>query len=174
MIKLRSLLFSALPLIVFATLTGCASTEVKKEPIKTSNLNQAQNKTPNLNQAQNKTLIKMAGEWTFVSSNTGRKYRGDVRLDVWETNGSGKMQGIVYFDGRQTNDICSTKSIWNPGPAKAYVEKRPTGYYVSFKTNCSVGKSPRLKEWELTCENGVCTRPEVLPHGKGILKLKES
>jgi hypothetical protein len=117
--------------------------------------------------------FKMSGEWTFVSSNTGRKYGGDASLDVKEIDGGGKMRGIVSFDGRQTNDNCSTKGVFSDEPAQAEVLKTPSGYLVSFMLNCSRGESPRSRTWELTCESGVCTRPEVLPNGKGMLTLKE-
>lgn len=117
--------------------------------------------------------FKMSGEWTFVGSNSGRKYGGNASLDVKEIDGSGKMRGMVSFDGRQTNDNCSTRGVFSDEPVQAEVLKTPSGYLVSFMLNCLKGESPRSRTWELTCASGVCTRPEVLPHGNGVLTLKE-
>ena len=118
--------------------------------------------------------FQMTGEWNFINDESGRKYSGDVILDVQAVDGAGKMRGTVSFDGRQTNDNCSTRGIFSDVPVAADISKITSGYNVTFALKCSKGDSPRTRVWELTCEKGVCTHPEVLPHGKGVLTLKSS
>lgn len=117
--------------------------------------------------------FKLVGGWDFTSINSGRKYSGDVRIEVNTFAANGVMQGKVSFDGRQTNDNCSTRGVFNDDPVEADIRKTSVGYDVSFMLKCLKGESPRARQWTLACEGDTCTRPEVLPNGKGMLTVKQ-
>jgi hypothetical protein len=114
----------------------------------------------------------LVGEWTFVSAESGRRYGGEIKVEVKTIDSVGVMRGSVSYDGRQTNDNCSTRGMFSDEPVDAEITKTNGGYQVSFTVKCSKGESPRLRRWGLTCENAVCTQPEILPHGKGAVTLK--
>jgi len=116
---------------------------------------------------------KLVGGWDFTSASSGRKYSGDVWIEVNALAANGIMQGKVSFDGRQTNDNCSTRGVFNDDPVEAEIRKTSVGYDVSFMLKCLKGESPRSRQWTLTCEGDTCTRPEVLPNGKGMLTVKK-
>lgn len=105
--------------------------------------------------------------------NSGRKYSGDVRIDVNTIAANGIMQGKVSLDGRQTNDYCSTRGVFNDDPVEAEIRKTSVGYDVAFMLKCLKGESPRARQWTLTCEGDTCTRPEVAPNGNGMLTVRQ-
>lgn len=116
---------------------------------------------------------ELVGDWHFTNSTSGRKYGGDVKVTIDSIDGAGVMRGKVSYDGRQTNDMCSTRGVFSDDPVPAEIIKADDSYRISFMVNCVKGQSPRLRSWTLVCENGICSRPEVLPHGSGRLALKE-
>ena len=118
------------------------------------------------------TPYRLVGGWSFVNSNTGTKYGGDAKVNIDSIGTSGLMHATVSYDGRQTNDICTTRGVFSDKPVEAEVEKTSQGYIVSFNIGCVKGQSPRLRSWTLTCNDGLCTEPEIEPWGKGMLTLK--
>lgn len=116
---------------------------------------------------------KLVGGWDFTSGNSGRKYSGDVWIEVNAIAADGIMHGKVSFDGRQTNDNCSTRDVFKDDPVDAEIRKTAVGYDVSFMLKCSKGESLRARQWTLTCDGDTCTRPELAPNGKGMLTVKQ-
>jgi len=117
--------------------------------------------------------FELVGDWRFTNSNTGTRYGGAVKVLVTSADSSGVMRGKISYDGTQTNDVCSTRGIFGDNPADVEVIKNVNEYNLIFNIKCSRGESPRVRNWTLVCANDVCTRPEVLPHGQGLLTLKE-
>ena len=117
--------------------------------------------------------FELTGDWYFTNNNSGVRYGGDVKVSIVSIDATGVMRGKVSYDGRQTNDVCSTRGLFSDDPVDAEVIRGANEYKISFNIKCAKGNSPRLRSWTLTCENNVCTRPEVASHGKGLLTLNE-
>jgi len=117
---------------------------------------------------------KLVGNWQFVNSNTGRNYGGDIEVAITSIDGNGTMHGLISYDGRQTNDKCSTKELFADKPVEAEIIKANNDYRVTFQVNCLTGVSPRVISWTLTCAEAICSMPEVLPWGKGAKVLRET
>ena len=117
---------------------------------------------------------KLVGDWQFVSSVTGRHYGGDIEVTITSIDGNGTMRGQISYDGRQTNDQCSTKRLFIDKPAEAEIIKTANDYRVTFQVDCLHGVSPRIISWTLTCKEGACSMPDVLPWGQGAKVLRES
>jgi hypothetical protein len=116
---------------------------------------------------------ELVGDWSFTNSNTGVHFKGDVKVMLTSVDSSGVMRGKISYDGRQTNDACSTRGVFSDTPIDVEATKTPNEYRLVFSIKCASGESPRRREWTLVCENDVCTRPLVLPHGQGRLALRE-
>jgi hypothetical protein len=116
---------------------------------------------------------ELVGDWQFVNSNSGTKYGGDIRIKVTGLDKSGSMRGTISYDGRQLNDSCGTRGVFNDDPVEAEVVKLRDEYRISFMAKCFRGQSPRLFSWTLVCSGPICSQPTVLPHGKGALTLTE-
>lgn len=117
---------------------------------------------------------KLAGDWKFVNSNTGVKYGGDVEVVINNMDSKGVLHGRISYDGRQTNDKCGTKALFTDKPVEAEIIKTNEGYRVTYEVPCSIGVSPRVFSRSLACtDHGICSQPEVLPWGKGVLSLTE-
>jgi len=114
---------------------------------------------------------KLVGAWNFTNSNTGARYGGDVAVDIKSMESNGSMRGLLSYDGTQTNDRCSTKTLFSNDPVEAEVQKIDGGYRVWFALKCATGQNQF--GWTLACKDGVCTLPQVLPHGKGETALRE-
>lgn len=118
--------------------------------------------------------FQLVGEWKFVNLNTGVNYGGAIEIDVNGIDGKGIMKGKISYDGRQTNDKCSTKTLFSDQPVEAEIIKANADYRVTFQVPCATGASPRIFSWTLVCDaNGLCSQPTVLPHGKGATFVKE-
>ena len=117
---------------------------------------------------------KLIGDWKFVNSNSGRNYGGDIEVTITSIDGNGIMRGRISYDGRQTNDQCSTKELFSDKPVEAEIIKTNNEYRITFQVNCSTGISPRVVSWTLVCEQATCSRPDVQPWGKGLMVLRES
>ena len=114
--------------------------------------------------------FKLVGAWKFLNANTGASYGGDVEVAIDSIDGKGVMHGLTSYDGRQTNDKCSTKILFTDKPVEAEISKTDNGYRITFEVGCSTGK--RILSWTLVCTEGrVCSQPTVLPWGKGMLIL---
>ena len=117
---------------------------------------------------------KLVGDWKFISSNTGRNYSGDIEVVVNDIDSKGVMHGRMSYDGRQTNDQCSTKALFTDEPVEAEIVKSGKDYRITFSVNCLRGASPRVISWTLECaSDGVCSKPDVRPWGKGVTALIE-
>ena len=116
---------------------------------------------------------ELVGDWNFVNSNTGVQFKGDVKVMLTSIDASGVMRGKVSYDGRQTNNACSTQGVFSDTPIDIEATKTSNEYRLVFSIKCVSGESPRRRDWTLVCENDVCVRPEVLPHGQGRLALRE-
>jgi hypothetical protein len=82
------------------------------------------------------------------------------------------MHGRISYDGRQTNDQCSTKPLFIDTPVEAEIIRVGKDYRISFSVNCLKGSSPRVMSWTLICdESGTCSQPIVQPWGKGAITL---
>jgi hypothetical protein len=118
--------------------------------------------------------VKLVGEWKFQNRETGVKYGGEIAIDILRTGGNGAMQGLLSYDGRQTNDKCSTRGLLSDTPVEAEVVKTQLGYQVTFRLNCASGESPRQFTWNLSCgSDGVCSEPTTRPWGVGIIAVGE-
>ena len=116
---------------------------------------------------------ELVGDWNFVNSSTGTQFKGDVKITLTNVDSASVMRGKLSYDGRQTNDVCSTRGVFSDTPIDIEVTKTSNEYLMSFIIKCAAGESPRRRDWKLVCENDVCIRPEVLPHGQGRLSLRE-
>lgn len=117
--------------------------------------------------------FRLVGEWHFTNSQTGRRFGGPVLVTVDSLEAGGAMRGTVSYDGRQTNDACSTRGLFKDEPVPAEITRTADGYLLSYSIPCARGASPRLRQVQLACGNGLCTRPEVQAWGRGELVLKE-
>lgn len=118
--------------------------------------------------------VKLVGEWQFQNRETGVKYGGEIAIDILRAGSTGAMQGLVSYDGRQTNDKCSTRGLLSDNPAEAEVVKTQLGYQVAFRLKCASGESPRQFKWNLSCgSDGVCSEPTTRPWGTGIISVRE-
>lgn len=115
--------------------------------------------------------FKLVGDWKFVN-NGGTNYGGEIEIAINSVDSKGIMHGQASYDGRQTNSICGTKLLFNDKPVDAEIIKITEGYQITFEYPCLQGTSPRTKILTLVCDaNGVCSMPEILPHGKGMTVL---
>jgi len=118
--------------------------------------------------------VKLVGEWKFQNRETGVKYGGEIAIDILRAGGNGPMQGLLSYDGRQTNDKCSTRGLLSDTPVEAEIVKTQLGYQISFRLNCASGESPRQFTWNLSCGNdGVCSEPTSRPWGAGTITVGE-
>jgi hypothetical protein len=117
---------------------------------------------------------RLVGGWQFQNEQTGVKYSGDIEVHVLSIDDKGGMRGQISYDGRQTNNKCGTKALFTDVPVPAEIIKGDKEYRVTFSTPCQVAPSPRTITWTLVCgDDGLCSRPEVLPWGKGTTFLRE-
>jgi len=116
---------------------------------------------------------KLVGNWQFHSSNSGRDFGGDIEVAIISIDSTGIMHGKISYDGRQTNDQCSTKELFNDKPAEVEIIKTNNDYRITFQVNCKTGVTPRVISWTLRCEEATCSRPEVQAWGKGVTVLTE-
>lgn len=118
--------------------------------------------------------VKLIGEWQFQNRETGVKYGGEITIEILRAASTGAMQGLVSYDGRQTNDKCSTRGLLSDTPAEAEVVNTQSGYQVAFRLKCASGESPRQFKWNLSCgSDGVCSEPTTRPWGTGIIYVRE-
>lgn len=116
---------------------------------------------------------ELVGEWQFTNTN-GVRYRGDIKVAIASADPNGVMRGRVSYDGRQTNDKCTTRPVVTDAPVDAEVVRSDNGYRVTFQLTCLSGESPRPFQWVLGCESGVCTQTTVVPNGRGLITLREN
>ena len=119
--------------------------------------------------------LKLVGEWKFQNRETGVKYGGAIAIDLLNVLANGSIKSLVSYDGRQTNDKCSTRGLIADTPVDAEVVKTPLGYQVTFQLKCSIGESPRPFTWNLSCaSDGVCSEPTTRPWGTGAIAVSET
>ena len=118
--------------------------------------------------------FELVGNWQFTNTDTGVRYDGDIKVAVGSIDTNGAMRGRISYDGRQSNDNCTTKQLFDDTPVDVEVVKANNDYLINFQLKCSRGESPRLFSWTLVCENAVCIQRTVRPHGKGAITLKEN
>ena len=124
--------------------------------------------------AQDFKAYKLQGEWTFTNTRTGVNYGGPIEVQVNSIDAKGVMKGQISYDGRQTNDKCTTKALFNDVPVDVEVIKSGTEYRLAYRLNCSVSPSPRDFSMTLSCNaEGVCSQPTERPWGKGLISLRE-
>jgi hypothetical protein len=117
---------------------------------------------------------KLVGGWQFQNEQTGVRYAGDIEVHVLSIDENGTMRGLISYDGRQSNDKCGTKALFTDVPVPAEIIKGDNEYRITFSTSCQVAPSPRTITWTLVCaDDGVCSRPNVLPWGRGRTFLRE-
>jgi hypothetical protein len=116
--------------------------------------------------------FKLAGDWRFTSNNTGRKYRGDIEVDVQSIDASGVMHGQISHDGRQTNDLCNTRGMFGDEPVDATVTRTTEGFRLQYSLKCVSGTSPRAYDRSFLCNGTTCTFPIELSHGQGAITLE--
>ena len=118
--------------------------------------------------------FQLVGGWEFLNANTGVKYGGAIEIAVNAVDSKGVMKGQISYDGRQTNDKCGTKTLFNDQPVEAEILKANANYRVTFQVPCTKGASPRIFSWTLACDgNGLCSQPTVVAHGRGTTFVKE-
>lgn len=115
--------------------------------------------------------FKLVGDWKFQNARSGVNYRGDIEVSVSSRDPNGVMRGSISYDGRQTNEKCSTRGLVNDTPVPAEIVRSDDTYRITFRVPCSVGESPRDMSWTLTCKGGVCELPIIQPWGKGRTSL---
>lgn len=72
--------------------------------------------------------MQLVGEWKFQNRETGVKYGGEIAIDIVRAGSNGAMQGLLSYDGRQTNDNCSTRGLMSDTPVEAEIVKTQLGY----------------------------------------------
>jgi hypothetical protein len=56
--------------------------------------------------SENFSPYELVGDWQFVNSNSGKKYGGDIKVNVDRLDKPGAMRGTISYDCRQLNDVC--------------------------------------------------------------------
>jgi hypothetical protein len=115
----------------------------------------------------------LAGEWKLEEFQTGIRHSGEVRIELQRREGH-VIQGLVSFDGRQTQYKCGTRGFASDTPVPAEIVKDATGYSVSFELRCTVGAPSRRFLWYLTCRpDGECRETAGFPWGPAVVTVRE-
>ena len=113
------------------------------------------------------------GRWQFTNSQTRVTYGGDIKVQTKSINSTGVMRGVISYDGRQTNDNCSTRGVFSDTAVDADLTKTEKGYKISFKLSCVGGESPRAYDWTLLCKANASLQTTALAHGNSEISLTE-
>ena len=117
--------------------------------------------------------FQLVGEWTFTNSSTGQRFGGAVLVKALRAEG-GSFRGTVSYDGRQTNDGCSTRGFFSDEPVEAEIVKSQDSYRVFATLNCLRGETPRKHSFTFVCREGVCSQPLANSTGTGAIELRET
>lgn len=117
--------------------------------------------------------VRLTGKWTFTSSSSLRHYGGDIVLRLAAAEPDGTRRGWVSYDGRQTNDRCSTKSGFSADePVDASASFEGSALIVQFLLRCPIGESPRAFKWTLVRgEDGSYAEELAHMNGSGRIRL---
>jgi hypothetical protein len=125
-----------------------------------------------LSQTAPPAALLLKGEWAFQNTQTKVKYGGPFEVYSISEAAPGRYAVRVSYDGRETNDKCSTRGPLRDTPVEGVLSRSEGGYDLEFKLICPFGQSPRLFQYSLKCDAaGVCMQGTSRPWGEGFVRL---
>lgn len=122
--------------------------------------------------AADSSSLRLVGDWSFQNTQTKVKYGGAFEVVATSEPSPGRHAVRVTYDGRETNDRCSTKTALGETPVDGVLVKTDKGYDLEFILICPMGPSPRPFKYSLTCDpQGTCTQATARPWGEGLVRL---
>ena len=121
--------------------------------------------------------ITFTGAWFFKNSETGTEFKGDMKVVltavVEKKDGGISYSGLYSYDGRQTNNKCSTYGIFGGDkPVALRFDHKGEKVYLTLNLPCPVGAGVQNTQIAFNFDRGTIQRESNQPWGKGYQSLK--